>query len=230
MRGTALLTCGVGLALAVLALDCSGPQARREATSAAQLSGEPPREQLLDAREIIARARNRPMGALLAVHLGRSLCGLVIGQDPATGLAVLDLGARDGVRQGDLLLLFQHDRFQGKAIVEQLFPERSNIRCGVIGIEGRPEAGPRPSAPAAGDRSRGRVIAVDRHLGVVILDLGEPQGVRKGEEVIIARGDSFIGSATIFDVMIDKSAARLDPGAKGNPVIGDEVMRKRGTR
>lgn len=230
MRGTALLACGLGLVLAILAAGCTQPQAHHEANVAAQLLGEPPREQVLDAREIIARTRSRPMAVVLAVHLGRSLCGRVIGEDKATGLAVIDLGARDGIREGDMLLLFQYDRFLGKALVEQLFPERAAIRSGPIGLEGRLEAAPLPAAPMPGDRSRGRVIGVDRTNGIAILDLGEPQGVKKGEEVIIARGESFIASATIFDVMIDKSAARLDPKMKGMPVVGDQVMRKRGAR
>jgi len=229
MRGTTLLGCGLGLLVVVLAAGCAGPETKREALVAAQLAGEPSREQILDAREIIAKTRNRPAAAVLAVHLGKSLCGRVIGDDKASGLPVIDLGARDGIRDCDPLLLFQYDRFLGKALVEQVFPERASLRTSAMAL-GSAGPLPQPSVPVPGDRTRGRVIGVDSKISVVILDLGPPQGVKKGEEVIIARGDSFIASAKILDVQIDRSGARLGPEIKGMPVVGDVVMRKRETR
>ncbi len=74
---------------------------------------------------------------------------------------------------------------------------------------------------------RGKVTAVDQKLGLVIINRGQRNDVRKGHRFIVFRGDKYIGRVIVDDVFPDVAAARYDAQAMKAPVeVGDDVTTK----
>lgn len=74
---------------------------------------------------------------------------------------------------------------------------------------------------------RGKVTAVDQKLGLVIINRGQRNDVRKGYRFIVFRGDKYIGRVIVDDVFPDVAAARYVRDAMKGPVeVGDDVTTK----
>ena len=69
----------------------------------------------------------------------------------------------------------------------------------------------------------GKVLAVDKMVGVVVISVGELQGVRARYAFIVYRGDKFIGQIVVDDSFPDMSSCRYGRTMKGHVEVGDEV-------
>ncbi len=74
---------------------------------------------------------------------------------------------------------------------------------------------------------RGKVTAVDKELGLVIINRGQRNDVQKGYRFIVFRADQYVGKVIVDDVFPDVAAARYVPDAMKGPVeVGDDVTTK----
>ena len=94
----------------------------------------------------------------------------------------------------------------------------------------------RPDVYAEGVRSevihpkkaiRGKVTAVDKKLGLVVINAGQRNEVRKGYSFIVFRGSTYVGKVVIDEVFPDVSAAHYSrPDMRGDVEVGDDVTTK----
>jgi len=70
---------------------------------------------------------------------------------------------------------------------------------------------------------RGKVTAVDKMLGVIVLDVGQLHAVRPGYGFIVHRGQRFVGRVVIEEVLPDMSSARYGKTMKTHVDVGDDV-------
>ncbi|NQT54294.1 hypothetical protein HQ576_19710 [bacterium] len=74
---------------------------------------------------------------------------------------------------------------------------------------------------------RGKVTAVDQKLGLVIINRGQRNDVRKGHTFIVFRDNEYIGKVIVDDVFPDVAAARYVADAMKKGVeVGDDVTTK----
>ena len=73
---------------------------------------------------------------------------------------------------------------------------------------------------------RGKVLAVDKMVGVVVINVGELQGVRPPYAFIVYRGEKFIGTIVVDESFPDMSSAHYGKTMKGHVEVGDEVTTK----
>jgi len=74
---------------------------------------------------------------------------------------------------------------------------------------------------------RGKVTGVDKGLGLVILNVGQRNEVRKGYVFIVFRGDQYIGRVVVDEVFPDMAAAHYDkPAMKSDVEVGDDATTK----
>jgi chromosome segregation ATPase len=74
----------------------------------------------------------------------------------------------------------------------------------------------------------GRVLAVDNNANVVVISLGEEDGVKAGFQYIVSRGAEYIGTVQINDVQAKKSAGfAVKNLSKGNINRNDKVSADR---
>lgn len=86
------------------------------------------------------------------------------------------------------------------------------------------EPRPGPDEAALARAIRGRVTAVDRQRGQVVLDVGAEQGVAVGQTLEVVRGGRHVGEVVVEDVRPDSSVAHYDArGMAGGAEVGDEV-------
>jgi chromosome segregation ATPase len=85
---------------------------------------------------------------------------------------------------------------------------------------------PAPAAPTSTSSRRGKVVSIDSESGLLVLNIGEQQGVRIGTTYQLMRGDEAYGSAIIADVR-DRIAGAfvesLQPG-QGPVHLGDLAL------
>jgi hypothetical protein len=70
---------------------------------------------------------------------------------------------------------------------------------------------------------RGKVIAADKFHGVVVINVGEMNGVRPQYAFTVYRGEKFVGTIVVDDTFPDMSSAHYGKTMKGHVEIGDEV-------
>ncbi len=74
---------------------------------------------------------------------------------------------------------------------------------------------------------RGKVTGVDKKLGLVIINVGQRQDVRKGYRFIVFRGDQYVGKVIVDEVFPDMAAAHYDRASMKTDVeVGDDVTTK----
>lgn len=72
----------------------------------------------------------------------------------------------------------------------------------------------------------GKVLAVDNEMRLVVLSLGQEDGVQVGYEYIISRGSKYIATIKITDVQAKKSTGMVVAGMQSGPISnGDTVMK-----
>jgi len=70
---------------------------------------------------------------------------------------------------------------------------------------------------------RGKVLKVDKLLGVVIVNVGQVNGVRPRYGFIVRRGDRLIGRIVVDETYADMSACHYGRTMKAHVEVGDEV-------
>ena len=71
---------------------------------------------------------------------------------------------------------------------------------------------------------RGKVTAVDKKLGLVVINAGQRNEVRKGYSFIVFRDDKYIGKIVVDEVFPDVSAAHYSrPDMRTDVEVGDDV-------
>ena len=75
---------------------------------------------------------------------------------------------------------------------------------------------------------RGKVTAVDRMLGIVVINVGERNGVKSRYGFTVYRGEKFVGKIVVEEVFPDMSSARYGRTMKTHVNVGDEVTTKLG--
>ena len=73
---------------------------------------------------------------------------------------------------------------------------------------------------------RGKVIAADKFHGVVVINVGELNGVRPRYAFTVYRGEKFVGTIVVDDTFPDMSSAHYGKTMKGHVEVGDEVTTK----
>ncbi|MBL7223540.1 MAG: hypothetical protein ISS72_06795 [Candidatus Brocadiae bacterium] len=74
---------------------------------------------------------------------------------------------------------------------------------------------------------RGKVTAVDQKLGLVVINAGQRNDVRKGYQFIVFRGNKYVGKVVIDEVFPDVSAAHYSrPDMAADVEVGDDVTTK----
>lgn len=72
---------------------------------------------------------------------------------------------------------------------------------------------------------KGRITAIDGNN--IAVNLGLDDGLRRGHTFDIYRGDSYVGTATVFEAQNNRSAARVDSNLTKIPVqVNDQVTTK----
>ena len=74
---------------------------------------------------------------------------------------------------------------------------------------------------------RGKVTAVDKKLGLVVINAGQRHDVRKGYSFIVFRGNQYVGKVVVDEVFPDVSAAHYSRAEmRGDVEVGDDVTTK----
>jgi Na+-transporting NADH:ubiquinone oxidoreductase subunit NqrC len=74
---------------------------------------------------------------------------------------------------------------------------------------------------------RGKVAAVDAKLGLVVINVGQRQGVQKDYAFIVFRGSQYVGKIIVDEVFPDVAACRYSrPDMKDDVQVGDDVTTK----
>ncbi len=74
---------------------------------------------------------------------------------------------------------------------------------------------------------RGKVTAVDKKLGLVVINAGQRHDVRKGYSFIVFRDDDYVGKVVVDEVFPDVSAAHYSrPDMRSDVEVGDDVTTK----
>ena len=119
----------------------------------------------------------------------------------------------------------EHDRDNALAELEKLTEILTKIK------QQRPDIHPggdtaRPEARQPEKPIRGKVTAVDKKLGLVVINAGTQNGVRKGYRFLVSRGKVHVGTVVVDEVFPDVSAAHYTRGRFNHPEIGDDVTTK----
>jgi chromosome segregation ATPase len=74
---------------------------------------------------------------------------------------------------------------------------------------------------------RGKVTAVDKNLGLVVINVGQKNDVRKGYSFIVFRGNQYVGKVVVDEVFPDVAAAQYSrPDMRTDVEVGDDVTTK----
>ena len=76
---------------------------------------------------------------------------------------------------------------------------------------------------------RGKITAVDKDLGLVIINRGQKNGVQPGMVFIVYRGDKYVVKVRVDEVFPDVAAATYVPGSKAKGMdaeVGDDVTNR----
>jgi len=74
---------------------------------------------------------------------------------------------------------------------------------------------------------RGKVTAVDKKLGLVVINVGQQKGVRKGDKFLVLRRGEQVGAIVVDETFPDVSAGHYDRRVRGDVEIGDLVLEQR---
>lgn len=70
---------------------------------------------------------------------------------------------------------------------------------------------------------RGKVVKVDKLVGVAVINVGELQGVRPRYAFLVVREGRLIGKLVVEETFDDMAACRYGKTMKGHVEVGDEV-------
>jgi hypothetical protein len=73
----------------------------------------------------------------------------------------------------------------------------------------------------------GKVLAVDNGMGLVVVSLGEEDGVKNGFEYVVSRGNKYIATIKVTDVQAKKSTALVVQGMQTGPVSANDTVGNR---
>jgi hypothetical protein len=125
------------------------------------------------------------------------------------GLAAVDCGRAEGVRSGDLLVVYRNGRFVAYLKIIEVEDTES------VGLVTRAVAAvrtgdmvtnvPLPARPEP--RPEGKIVSIKD--GIAALSVGWDDGVRVGSRLVIYNKDRFVGYVKIIEVEAKKSAGVL---------------------
>jgi len=75
---------------------------------------------------------------------------------------------------------------------------------------------------------RGKVVKVDKLVGVAVINVGELQGVRLRYAFLVSREGRFLGKLVVEETYDDLSACRYGKTMLGHVEVGDDVATKAG--
>ncbi len=70
----------------------------------------------------------------------------------------------------------------------------------------------------------GKVLAVDNGMGLVVVSLGEEDGVKNGYEYIVSRGNQYVATIKITDVQAKKSTGLVVNGMQKQPISANDTV------
>jgi hypothetical protein len=73
----------------------------------------------------------------------------------------------------------------------------------------------------------GKVLAVDNAMGIVVLSLGEEDGLKAGYEYIISRGPTYVATVKVTDVQAKKSTAMVVKGMQKSQIQANDTVMNR---
>ena len=72
--------------------------------------------------------------------------------------------------------------------------------------------------------SPGKVLAADNAMGIVVISLGEEDGLKRGFEYIISRGNQYVATIKISDVQAKKATGQVVKGMQKSPVQANDTV------
>lgn len=132
-------------------------------------------------------------------------------EDAVTGMELAVDKRREAESQAEALTQ------QVRALAKELKEVRDTLAR--YKAAGYPEPGGRPT-PA---EIYGKVKRVDLSFGIVVISVGEDDGVKAGMEFTVYRGDGYVGKVIVEDVDKDYSLARVDGTVSQEVKVGDNV-------
>jgi hypothetical protein len=73
----------------------------------------------------------------------------------------------------------------------------------------------------------GKVLAADNQMGLVVISLGEEDGVKAGFEYIVSRGNQYVASIKVTDVQAKQATAMVVKGMQKSPVQANDTVMNR---
>jgi hypothetical protein len=87
-----------------------------------------------------------------------------------------------------------------------------------------PNVEPGTSQPAV---TPGKVLAADNQMGLVVISLGEEDGVKVGYDYIISRGSTYVASIKVTNVQAKQATAMVVKGMQKSPVQANDTVMNR---
>jgi hypothetical protein len=72
--------------------------------------------------------------------------------------------------------------------------------------------------------SPGKVLAADNAMGLVVISLGEEDGLKRGYEYIVSRGSQYVATIKITDVQAKKATGTVVKGMQKSPVQANDTV------
>jgi hypothetical protein len=167
---------------------------------------------------------------------------IAIRQNPR--MLVLNKGDVDGVKVGQEFLVYRGESYVARLKVTHTFDDmavasilseaqpiqNSDKVTSKIGKEEPKGTDDVPQAEPAGNvklERKGRLLGVDARVNLVVVNLGKKDGLRRGTELIVARGEKWIANLVIERVQDSMAIAEITYKSEAC-VPGDVVyMRKK---
>ena len=70
----------------------------------------------------------------------------------------------------------------------------------------------------------GKVLAADNGMGLVVISLGQEDGVQKGFEYIVSRGSTYVATIKITDVQAKKATGMSVKGMQKSPIATNDTV------
>jgi hypothetical protein len=70
----------------------------------------------------------------------------------------------------------------------------------------------------------GKVLAADNAMGLVVISLGEEDGLKRGYEYIVSRGSQYVATIKITDVQAKKATGSVVKGMQKSPVQANDTV------
>jgi cell division protein FtsB len=150
--------------------------------------------------------------------------GTVKAVDQKAGTVTLSVGERQGVEKGWQFIVFRGDQYVGKVVVEDMRAGECTARCVRDARKLDPEVGDDVTTRLNVEPLRAKVTGVDKKLGLVILNVGQRHGVKKGDRFRVSGGEKRAQTVIIDEVFPDMSAGHYDTVLrKGDVEVGDDA-------